>query len=161
MELAYYIGNITVLLLLLRAIYTDVKRGKIENVLIVGGLFLGVFIVIMTEGFKGAICSLKIMGIVFVILFPLFLIKGLGAGDIKLFCVLAIFYQRDVFCVLIYSFLSAGFIVLCKMLVRKIKGQKAFIKKEKMAFSIPILIGTLAMIILPVILDRPNISIIF
>ena len=98
---------VLVLLLLLAAIW-DYYRGKIPNVFIFIGCFYGVIrLLLVGEVFR------FIPGIIFpvIVLFPLFKIGVLGAGDIKLFSVLGFYFpfMEVLFCIFM-SFLLGAFI---------------------------------------------------
>lgn len=136
-----------VFLLLVRGMYTDVKENRIENRLILAGIFCGLILAWMDKGITGLAESVRAAGIMFAALFFLFVIKGLGAGDIKLFCMLAVFFPRDAVSVLVGSFFAAALLALGKMAVRGIRKQKIYIRKETLPFSIPITIGTLLALI--------------
>lgn len=109
-----------VAILLFRAVYTDVKRGQIENRLIVTGLVLGFICTIVTGGLSGLLDSVKMVCTITAALFFLFVIKGLGAGDIKLLAVLAAFFPKVIFSIVIASFFVGAGIALARMAVKHI-----------------------------------------
>jgi len=78
--------------LLVLAVIRDIKSCRISNYLIVFGLIVG----ILFHHFENGWTSISIWGpgilIPVLFLFPLFLLKALGAGDIKLFSVIGCFY---------------------------------------------------------------------
>lgn len=129
-------------LVLLRAVYTDVRKGIIDNVLVVFGIAVGLLFSYLEGGLSEVLLSVKMAGIIFAALFFLFVIKGLGAGDIKLFMVLAVFLQKEVMTVVVLSFFAGAVLALLKIGKRFLKKEKWYIKNEKMNFSIPIVIGT-------------------
>jgi prepilin peptidase CpaA len=93
--------------LLLLAVILDLKSYKISNYLILTGVFSGIFFQYYECGWAGI--SLCFLGIIvpILLLFPLFIIKALGAGDIKLFSVIGsymgIFY--------VFKSIAAAFII--------------------------------------------------
>ncbi|MCR5701183.1 MAG: prepilin peptidase [Lachnospiraceae bacterium] len=126
---------------LLRAVYTDRKRGKIENKLLLYAYISGIIINVcsgdislITDGFKMSL-------VFFLLLFPLYLIKGLGAGDIKLLCVLAMFFPRMIINVTIASFVIGAAYIIVVFLARAFTGKKIIQKGETIHFSIPIMVG--------------------
>ena len=127
---------------LLRAVYTDVKTGKIENGNVLIGFMIGIILSCIEHGGSGLAESLKMAFVTLVALIFLFIIKGLGAGDIKLFCVLAAFYPRQIVSVIITAFFMGGAIGVGRMVYRWIRKQRVYIFREKMNFSIPIGLGT-------------------
>ena len=136
-----YGAGIVAGVLLCRAVYTDIKTGKIENLLIAAGLVCGLLFAAIRDGPQGIWTSLKMMGIVFAALIFLFVIKGLGAGDIKLFCVLAVFFPADIMEIIVVSFFIGGIMAAGKMLWRYLKRQEVYIRHETMNFSVPIFMG--------------------
>lgn len=134
-------------LLLIRAVYTDVKKGIIENVLVAAGIGIGVGLAYLEGGFPIVLTSVKMAGIVLAALFFLFVIKGLGAGDIKIFMVIAIFLQKEVVSVIVLSFFAGAVLALLKIGLRFLKKETCYIRNEKMNFSIPILIGTVIVVL--------------
>lgn len=129
-----------------RVIYTDLKYKKIENRVIVVGL-VGVYILRFVEaGWTGVWLSMIHMSMVFLVLFPLFVMKGLGAGDIKLFCVVAALFPEYIKTILIVSFLIGAMWVLIKYLLRFLKKEKIYRPGEQICFSIPIGVATACLI---------------
>lgn len=110
---------LSVLTLLLTAVWMDLKTDKISNRLILFGLFLGLPYQIILNGASGILVFL-LNGCVPILLFFLFYrIKALGAGDIKLLSVLGVFLGKDqYFCAIMYIFASAAIIGVIKLLVR-------------------------------------------
>lgn len=139
----YQIKLAVIIILLVRSIWTDIKEDKIKNLDLFIGLSIGIFLNIMEGGWVHIWNDIKLSILIIFILFPVFLIKGLGGGDIKLFAVLAIFYSKNIVFLIIVSFFTGAIIGIGKMILRKIKNEKFYIKNEKMNFSIPIGIATL------------------
>ncbi len=125
-----------------RAVYTDVKRGTIENMLIVTGLVIGLICAGIRGGPMGCLQSVKMAGIVLAMLFLLFVMRGLGAGDIKLLCVVAAFFPDRAMTILVTSFLAGGLLAIGKIAFRRIKKEKISLRKETIHFSVPIALGT-------------------
>lgn len=96
---------VIVFLLLLAAVW-DYYRGKIPNVFIFIGCFYGIIRMLL----MGEILRF-IPGIVFpvIVLFPLFKIGVLGAGDIKLFSILGFYFpfMEVLFCIFMAFLLGA------------------------------------------------------
>lgn len=127
---------------LFRAVYTDVRERRIENQLVVTGLVSGFICAIMDGGLPALLNSMKMMCTITVALFFLFVIKGLGAGDIKLFAVLATFFPDNIVSIVIASFFTGAGIALGRMLIRAVRHLPVYRRKETMNFSIPIAAGT-------------------
>ncbi|MCR4717141.1 MAG: A24 family peptidase [Lachnospiraceae bacterium] len=107
--------------------YIDIKSKKILNVFLIAMAFIGIVVNI----FSFIIDSYKISDLIFLIeyqkslditdillgiiipllaLMPLWLIKALGAGDIKLLMVAGIYLGTDIILVAIYAFFIAAFV---------------------------------------------------
>lgn len=125
-----------------RAIYTDVKFGIIENRNMFLGCMTAFGFAFWYERIAGVVRSGKMLFFVFCILFLVYLVRGLGAGDVKLLCVLAAFVPEAALEVLVASFVVAAFLCVGKMMVRRIQQKVAYIPGETMKFSLPIGIGT-------------------
>lgn len=67
------------------ALYYDVKEQKIKNFITVPGFFLGLVINFAGEGLNGLAVWLQGLVLPMLLLFPLYYINAMGAGDIKLF----------------------------------------------------------------------------
>lgn len=64
--------------------WTDWKTRRIPNWLTLSGLFMGLAAHGMASGSEGVLQSLRGAGLALVILLPIVLLRGLGAGDWKL-----------------------------------------------------------------------------
>lgn len=88
------------------------------------------------------LAGIKMMCAVISVLFFLFIIKGLGAGDIKLLGVLALFFPEDAVSIIAASFFTGAVIAGGRMLIRACKKEKIYKRKETLNFSVPIALGT-------------------
>lgn len=82
---------ILLLILLSIAVVTDVISYKIPNLLILIGLVLGIGFRTYFEGMEGLKEAAFCMFLILAFLVPLFLLRCIGAGDIKLFCMTTCF----------------------------------------------------------------------
>ena len=128
---------------LIRAVYTDIKKGIIENRLLISALIIGAVLRVWLNGLMGFVFGLKMSVAMVAILFPLFLIKGIGAGDIKLLGVIALYMPDRIFYITAAAFILAGIWSVGRMIIRKVSGKKLWIRNETLHFSIPIAAGTL------------------
>lgn len=71
-------------LLLLSASYTDLKSHRIPNMLTFGGAVAGLLLQAWFFGLDGVISSLGGMVLGLALYLPLYLLGGMGAGDVKL-----------------------------------------------------------------------------
>ncbi len=74
---------IPVLVITLIAVATDLLFTKVFNWLTVSGFFLGLIVHWSLHGFEGVKFALSGASLAFILLFPLFIIRLLGAGDVK------------------------------------------------------------------------------
>lgn len=68
----------------LAAGFTDVRSRRIPNWLTLSGLVLGFGLQILFSGAAGAAQSGKGLGLALLVYVPLYLLRGMGAGDVKL-----------------------------------------------------------------------------
>lgn len=158
--------------LLAIAVTMDVRSYKIKNMLCVLSIVISIFLNLFSEGADSMFGYFLGMAAPFAILFPLYVLRMMGAGDIKLFCSIgALTGINNILVCIAYSFLIGLFIALGIMLMRRNFGSR--LKKiyfyfkscflsgrimpyEKMSaendgrmhFSIPIAIGTIAAMII-------------
>lgn len=114
---------------------------RISNRLIVSGLIWGFALRIMGEGSAGVVHFLVNISIPVILLFLLFQLRALGAGDIKLLSVAGGFLTAGQLMYLIAAtFLTAAIIGAGKLVYRKgILRQRG--EKTLIHFSLAILIG--------------------
>lgn len=127
---------------LLRAVYTDIRIGKIENRLLLAAMLAGTCLILQQDGLSALLNGYKMAVLMTLVLFLLFLIKGLGAGDIKLLAVLSFYYPDYSVRIAVAAFVLAGGFALLKILYRRVRHEKAFVRDETMHFSIPIAAST-------------------
>ncbi len=113
--------RIVVLFLILTvAMATDFRRYRIYNLLIALGLALGLVLNCIQSGLSGILGSLMAAVVPAAALIMFFALRMLGAGDIKLFCVIgSIMGIEFILYSMIFSFLAGGFIALAIMLERR------------------------------------------
>lgn len=108
-ERGYAMRIVFMMSLLLVAAYWDRREHRIPNVLIVAGWLSALLLRCYSEGWQGIQDSIIAIVITIACGFPLFLIHGIGAGDIKLFSVIAAMHGLYLLAgVVIVSFLMAG-----------------------------------------------------
>lgn len=69
---------------LIYACYTDLRFRKVYNTLIVFGLISGLGLWLLNASASGAMQWLQGVGLAFMCFMPLYLLKGMAAGDVKL-----------------------------------------------------------------------------
>lgn len=116
MELYFYI----LFVLILIAFYLDVRYEKIPNWLTVSSVGIGIIYHIIINGMQGLIFSMLGLLVGGGILLFLYLFKGVGAGDVKLFAAIgAISGMHFTLYALMYSIIFAGLIAVIILLFRR------------------------------------------
>ncbi len=111
---------IILFLVLTVAAITDLLFDKIYNEWLLGAMAVGLCYAVWKDGAAGLLRALVSMTIPFALLYPLFIIGGLGAGDVKLLSVAGCFLtiKESIWC-LGLSFLLGAAISLLKMAVER------------------------------------------
>ncbi len=105
---------------MLTAVVMDVRTGRISNRLICLGMAAGFFSQIWESGYRGLILSVIQIFFPVIVLFLLFLMHALGAGDIKLFSMIGSIWNLKVLCwCMVCSFVTGAVISLIKLLYQK------------------------------------------
>lgn len=109
-------STLIIFILLLTATIQDITTGKISNKIILVGILMGVLLNCISGKENGIVVAIAGMIVPVAILFWLFLIKGLGAGDIKLFSVIGSFVGPKLIVILMILSLCIGAVLgLIKM----------------------------------------------
>jgi len=72
------------LLVVVSAAIFDIRERRVPNWIALAGLLLGIALNVFLFETAGLWMSLKGFGLAFLIYFPLYLVRGMGAGDVKL-----------------------------------------------------------------------------
>ncbi len=105
------------LLLLGAAAVMDIRSSKISNRLILGGWAAGLAMQVARLGLPGVGVFIRNASVPVILFYLLFLMRALGAGDIKLFSVIGgIWDLRMLFATILASFFVAAGMSLAKML---------------------------------------------
>ena len=130
---------ILLVLLLLIAVFTDWKNGKIPNLLIVTGSIAG--ILLTKDPYDNILQAVSVI----ILFFPFYLLRALGAGDIKCIAMTALYLQPDQFqSSILYTFLVAAAISLIKILYIKFRSkEKISLHSITIRFALPIFTGVL------------------
>ena len=118
------------------AVFTDLFKDKIYNAWVIPGLLTGVSTSLL-QGTDRLIESLTAVGAAFLILLPVYFLRGIAAGDVKLFMSAASFLsmQDTLSCILI-SFLVAGVISFAILILKRNK-------QKTIHFAVPVLVSAL------------------
>ncbi len=108
---------IVLLLVLLAAVYTDYRRGIVPNWMIVFGIVSGLFESFINCGLDGFLFGIAAAVLPIVLLYFVFMIGALGAGDLKLFSVVGSFLGiKGVLVSLCIAFVIGAVISIFKMI---------------------------------------------
>src|ERR1700722_10475408 len=109
---------VLVLMVTIAAVY-DIRFRRIPNWLVLTGLVLGLGLNTFLLRWSGARASLLGIGLAFLIYFPLYLLRGMGAGDVKLMAAIgAIVGAANWFGIFIVSALLGGIAAILLLLSR-------------------------------------------
>lgn len=111
------IKMIVVYMLLLIAVGMDLRSMRISNRLILVGLLLSFIQRVFCNGMGGFLTGIVLISLPVILLYLLFLVGALGAGDIKLFSLIGGFIQlKELMWCIIFAFLFGAIFSLMKML---------------------------------------------
>lgn len=139
----FYLKCAVIFLLLIRTVYTDIRKDRIENKALAFSIICGFGIMLLFGETKDLLQGIEMAVVVTLVLFLLFLLKGLGAGDIKLLAVIALYFPKSGIPITGISFIVAGIIALGRMVLRKIRKKEVIIRGETLHFSVPIAIAVM------------------
>ncbi len=101
------------LTILLLAVLVDLRTRRIPNLLIVSGFGLGLVCAVAQHGLTGLPHALGGATVAIVLLLPMFAMRAIGAGDVKLLAVVGSFAGPVAFLlVLLYTFLAGGILAI-------------------------------------------------
>ena len=133
---------------LIRTVYTDLKSGKIENKVVLPAMLIGLIIDYAVGGREAVLAGVKMGLLITALLYILFFIGGLGAGDIKLLAVIGVLFPGEIISITAVAFILAGIWSAGMIVIRMIKKEKMLIKGETIHFSIPIAVAFITVMIL-------------
>ena len=118
------------------AVFTDLFKDKIFNAWVIPALSTGV-ISSLIQGSDRLYESLSAVGVAFLILLPVYFLKGIAAGDVKLFMSAASFLSvSDTLSCILVSFFIAGIISVLVIIFKRNK-------QKTIHFAIPVLVSVL------------------
>lgn len=107
--------------LLVIAVVIDLRRHRIPNFLVLTGILLGLGSQLISIGFSGLTIGLLGMLTGFAIFLPLYILKGMAAGDVKLMAMVGSFFMyHDAMWIAFYSLMAGG---VCGFLIVLFRGQ--------------------------------------
>ena len=122
----------------------DLRTRRIPNWLVLSGLILGFALNTFLYGLPGVVLSLKGFGLALLIYVPLYLIRAMGAGDVKLMAGIgAILGAADWFAIFVATAIIGGLVALLLLAYRGGLGKSLwnvlFLLGELMRFRAPYL----------------------
>lgn len=141
-----------VLMQLVLAVYLDLKTAKFPNKFFISFLIFNVLLTILFRGGAGITVGLLTFGVAVLLLTPIYMVKILGGGDIKLMLAVSPVLLMDEFIGFLFmSFLWAGVFGLMRSLLggnlRALLVNTLFMSKkitvatDKIPFTVGILLG--------------------
>ena len=115
------------------AVFTDLYKDKIYNVWVIPGLLTGL-ILALSQGPDRFLNALTGVVATFLVLMPVYLVKGIAAGDVKLLLSTASFLSfQELYSCILFSFLIAGAISLVIIIFKR--------EKKTLHFAVPVLLS--------------------
>lgn len=129
----------------------DLFYGKIPNKVIAVGFLLWFPCVYLDGGFNRVITSLGSMLLIGSFLFLIYLVRGIGAGDVKLMTLIVSFlsFNDGVKLIILIFFIGAffGAIKIMMMLMCRVSDKEVVFSGKTIKFTGPILAGYLLMLL--------------
>lgn len=98
----------------------DIRTWRVSNRLIICGLLAGLFFKVWTYQAEGIVIFIVQVSVPIILLYLLFLMRALGAGDIKLFSVISSIWNLKItFITMAAAFFAAAVLSLGKLIYQK------------------------------------------
>lgn len=125
------------LTLLTGAVATDLWRHKIYNLWVLPGFLAGLILAVCSGGETEILRGVSCAALAFALLFPVYLIGGIGAGDVKLFAAVATWLTpKEVMMCIFVSFLLGGLYGILRIIQKRRRDLT-------IRFAVPILMSVL------------------
>lgn len=120
-------------------VYADLRQDKVPNEGILTGMALGFICAAWQGGIQSTGQAVLSAVFTLALLYPLFLIGGLGAGDIKVFLVTATFFPiKTQLTVMAAAFVAGGILGIGKVLSDRKRGDA---ERNRIHFTVGILVS--------------------
>lgn len=142
----YAISVVVALVFIIWSVKEDVKAFRIPNYLIITGLIVGTFILVI-RGLTGGVIRDYILGSLAGLagMMVLYIIRAVGAGDVKLFAVLGLLTGLEFVVQLMVVSLIAGFLTgiveLCFKKTSLVRVGSSGIEGHGFHYAVAVLIG--------------------
>lgn len=118
---------------------TDLRYRRVENLLSLTGFLTGLMLDIFCLGPAGTIDAAIAAFLVFMVLYPMFSIRLIGAGDIKFLMAVSMFLGREMLMASLVPIAAASVVIMLLMVFRKGRW-----KDLQIPMTIPISLGILS-----------------
>ena len=106
-------------LMLALAVFSDFKERKIPNIVVLLGLVFSLVFQCISSGVAGGLSWILGVSVGFLCFIPLYLLRGMAAGDVKLMMAVGGFVGYPIiFTAALYSYLAGGAIAICYVLIK-------------------------------------------
>lgn len=110
-------------IILIPAIVYDIKSMRIPNRLNLVIVLIGACFNLLVNGLAGLMMSINGLGVGFISLFLLYLINGVGGGDVKFFAAAgSLLGATNIFNLVILTLLIAGLLAIILITIRTVSG---------------------------------------
>lgn len=128
--------------LLLAAVYFDIRTFRIPNALIIIGISMGIVYRCIVPDGKMLFYYLLGMAGMFVLLIPIYKLRAIGGGDVKVLSICALFtgWERG-FIIAVYALLFGGIISIFYLVYHRFFSKQKQNDRHVIHFTIPIFFG--------------------
>jgi prepilin peptidase CpaA len=150
--------------MLVIAVQSDLRQRRIPNVLSLPGIIAALALHGLSDGLHGLASGLGGAAVGFVCFVPFYLLRGMGAGDVKLLAAVGAFLgPQGALLAALYSLLAGGFAAIGHVLWQAVRASaiawvregatamsvSAFVaaqnaRRDRLAFALPIAMGSIA-----------------
>ncbi len=161
-DLVNVIASLTLMIVIALAVRQDLVEHRISNLLTLAALVAGLSIHSLLGGLDGFVHALTGAGIGLVCLLPLYLGKGMGAGDVKLMGAAGAFLGPfNALVAAAFTLVSGAVLAVVVLLWRMIEVRQATagapdlsqVRKERFPYAVAVGLGTIATLWLRGMLD--------
>jgi prepilin peptidase CpaA len=161
-DLVNIIASLTLMIVIALAVRQDLLEHRISNLLTLAALVAGLSIHTLLGGLDGFVHSIAGAGVGLVCLLPLYLGKGMGAGDVKLMGAAgALLGPFNAFVAAVFTLVIGAVLAVVLLLWRMIEVRQATagapdlsqVRKERFPYAVAIGLGAIATMWLRSMLD--------